>query len=150
MTDELWARVRQLDATQLAELQTYIKGLRSVGAARGAAPAGDELLLEVFEESCRKYGFGFAPPPVKALVRKREANLIGFLDKACPGSSALVRRAILATAIDLLYEDAQANGRVMNARNLAYGLDRLPAILDRSFPAYAACGILAKIIRKAA
>lgn len=149
--DNLKAQVRALKADELAELQTYIKGLISVGGVATARVAvSDGLLLAVFEDSCRKFGLGFVPPPVKSMVRKRESMLKIFLDRACPGSVAVVQRAILATGIDLLYDDLQVNGRMINPRNLAYGLDRLPALLDRSFPGYAMCGHLARIVRAAA
>lgn len=147
--DDLKAKVRQLSPAQLGELRTYINGLMMVGGAR-EAPAAEGLLLAVFEDSCRRLGLGFVQPPVKQLVRKREAALKTFLEGACPDSSAVVHRTILATGIDLLYKDLQENGRIINPRNLAYGLDRLPAVLDRSFPGYAACGHLARVVRKAA
>lgn len=148
--DTIKAQVRALKAGELAELQTYIKGLMSAGGASVATVAGDNFLLAVFEESCRKFGLGFVPPSVKQRVRNQEPVIKIFLDRGCPESVAIVRRAILATAIDLLYDDLQVNGRIVNPRNLAYGLDRLPSLLDRSFPGYAMCGHLARIVRAAA
>lgn len=151
--DAIKAQVRALKADQLVELQTYIKGLLASGASPGrGAAAGVEagLLLAVFEESCRKFGLGFVHPRVKQQVRNGELAIIFFLDRACPGSAPVVRRTILATGLDLLYDDLQANGRVVNPRSLAYGLVRLPTLLDRSFPGYAMCGHLARIVRTAA
>lgn len=147
--DDIKKQVRQLDHGQLVELQTYIKGLMVSGGAK-EAPAAEGLLLPVFENSCRSFGLGFVSPLVKALVRKRELMLKAFLDRTCPGSAAVIRRSILATAIDLLYEDLNANGRIINVRSLAYSLDRIPPILDRAFPGYAASGLLPKIVRAAA
>lgn len=147
--DAIKAQVRVLKADELAELHTYIKGLMKAGGAV-PAKANDGLLLEVFEESCRKFGLGFVPPSVKQQVRNRESAIRSFLDASCPGSAAVIRRSILATAIDLLYDDLQANGRSINPRNLAFGLVRLPTLLDRSFPGYAMCGHLARIVRTAA
>jgi hypothetical protein len=149
--DAIKAQVRALSARELAELYTYIKGLMSAGGIITArVAAGDDILLAVFEDSCRKFGLGFVAVSVKQRVRNYEPSLKIFLAHACPGSAAVVHRAVLATAIDLLYDDMQINGRIVNPRSLAYGLDRLPSLLDRSFPAYAACGILAKIVRVAA
>lgn len=146
--DNLKAQIRQLNAAQLAELRTYISGLMSGGVTK-AAP-GDGLLLEVFQESCRRYGLGFVSPSVRHIVNRREPTLKVFLAMAAPGANAIIQRSILATGIGLLYDDLQANSRIINQRNLAFGLDRLPAVLDHAFPAYADCGLLGLIVKKAA
>lgn len=145
---EIKSQLRQFDQKQLIEVQTYIKGLMVVGTKD--SDRGVDLLLPIFEENCRRYGLGYVSPPLKALVRKREDALKSFLKEACPDSSVVVWRSILALGIDLLYRDLQDNGRLCGARHLAYGLDRLPVLIDRAFPGYAACGLLAKVVRTAA
>lgn len=148
MSEQLKQQVRQLDRLQLVELQTYIKGLLAAPGSSPREPAGVDLLLAVFEEGCRRFGLGYVSPPVRRMVAKQEPVLTAFLAQACPGSTVLVRQTILATAFDLLYRDLQDNGRVVNPRSLAYGVDRFPALLDRSFPAYAVCGLLPKIVQE--
>lgn len=145
--DEIKAQVRQLNASQLAELRTYISGLMFGGGGDIKAALGDGLLLEVFQESCRGFGLGFVSPSVRQIVNRREPTLKAFLAIAAPDASALIQRAILATGIGLLYDDLQANNRTINQRNLAFGLDRLPPVLDHAFPGYAACGRLAILVR---
>lgn len=143
--EQLKHQLRQLSSDQLTELRTYIGGLLQSKPAGKAN--GQSLLLAAFAGECRRLGLGGISPPVRQLVGRREASVAAFLAHACPNSPAVVRQAILAAAIRLLYEDLQVNGRIANVRNLAYGLDRLPAVLDRAFPAYAHAGLLGMIVR---
>lgn len=147
---DLKAQIRLLNQGELVELRTYISGLVSGGGGRQNVAPTAGLLLDVFEDCCRRYGLGFVPKSIKDLVRKREGIINGFMASSCPEAPPVIRRTILATGVDLLYQDLQANGRIISARALAYGLERLPAVLDHAFPGYASCGLLGKIVRRVA
>lgn len=143
--DELKRQIRQLSQPQLAELKTYIAGLKSSGPSpsrsRGAVVAS--WLPLAFTAECQRRGLGFITKATLGLVELRKQAVLDFLAKACPASTVTVQRAVFMVGMGLLYDDMIENGRLTNPRNMAYSLDRLPAVFDRSFPGYAAVGHLA-------
>lgn len=155
---QLKGDIRQLPPDQLGELRTYISGLLEVGGGsnKSALPQEGESnssprsnpaswFWATFSGECGRLGLTSISRATRTRVDKQALQLQPFLDRACPDRT--LHRFIVATGIKLLYDDLQTNSRMVNSRNLAYSLDRLPAVLDRSFPGYAACGALSIIVR---
>jgi hypothetical protein len=139
----------QLSKPELAEIVTYARALVRNDVASETPSAGKDIdwMYPVFEIECKRLGLGFITKATKGLVLRHREAVEAFLEQACPGANLAVKRIVFGTGVDLLYRDMIGNGRITNPRNLAFGLDRLSAVLDKSFPGYADCGALAKIIK---
>ena len=143
--DNIKSELRKLDQKQLGELGAYIKGLRAVGGKPGGAQQKHSWVYDAFEAECKKLGLGFITKGVRAIVLQREAFLLQFLADGLPEDrhkELPLKRSIISAGVVLLYDDMLENGRVTNPRNLAFGLDRLPAVINRAFPGYAAAKLL--------
>lgn len=79
-------------------------------------------------------------------------------------SEAVARAAFMQIAVRLLYDDLRNNGvpvrydqehdflvrapLVVGSREIMIFIDRMPAVVDRSFPGYLQAGLLSKVVRR--
>ena len=57
------------------------------------------------------------------------------------------RRAFLALAVELLYDDLTSMDISVSARTMMSHVHRIPAVVNRSFPNYSRAGLLGMIVR---
>ena len=137
-------QIRQLTAPQLVELRKYINNWRPTDELSGSS-----WVEETFESECKRLLLGFVSPATRQIVRVHTMDLERFLTLTCPETKINTRRVVLATGINLLYEDLEGMGVVaISPKVLANNLPRIPAVLDRAFPGYARYRMLKIIVRQ--
>jgi len=146
--DDLKRQLRQLSASQRAEVRAYLAGLEALGSDPTAQALSGGHLWTFFIEQCVRLGLGsYMPKAVRSAIARHSGLLEQYLDTAAPGSPQVIRRGILATGIELLHADLRRRAIPINVTVLANNLGNLPAVLDRAFPGYAKAGMLAMIIK---
>ena len=81
-----------------------------------------------------------------AASRDKLSNLSRFLDSI--SKSKLVQNSILSIAVECLYIDLLNWGVPVSAHTVLQQIHRIPAVLNKSFPGYAASGVLHKLVKE--
>lgn len=159
MTVNYQTIVQQLPSLSLIELQEIVdrvKALKSLPGGQAAATAvpinGDAMgALRAVCEVLADQGIEYTPAFM--LARSQEmgafANKVGHVH-AYFERSQLSRNAqglVFKIAVGLLYQNMVEIGLPVSARNVMRQIHRVPAVLNRAFPGYAARGMLSWIAR---
>lgn len=158
--DRVVEALPRLSPEERERVASRLAALRALsGAPVPTAPAGeqaapesavDEVLAAVCAVVLRASG---ERASVHALRRDRQtralAAKVGPLQEylAACARTRVERRALLELGTRLLYDQLREGGYPASARTLVAHAHRIPAVVDASFPGYAAAGMLGMILR---
>jgi hypothetical protein len=150
---KIWvAELPQLDSTQRAELLARFKLLSGSCAKEHTGKSDfDVRLLAALCDAMKKNNV--ETPSVNSL--RKSAAYVGARDKIqdlsdyfeSVSKSKLVQDSILKIAINLLYHDLLAWNVPVSSHTVLKQCHRLPSVLSRHFPGYAASGLLTKLVK---
>jgi len=140
-----------------AERQQLLNSLRalvSLGPS-SAQPIGEDdhesFALSCIADSLASLGVEQVSVPMlrssaNAAFRGKVGNVMVFVTKACGTRSA--QRALLLLGVELLYNNLAKLGLPASARLIMRHFHRIPSVLNRHFPGYAASGLLGFVVDK--
>ena len=143
----------KLSVGQLSDLSARIKLLAKTAIKDhdGKQVFGDRV-LQVICDVMKRNGLE-TPSPVTLKKSSAYVNakakiedLATYFEKI--SKQKLVQDSILKVAIDLLVTDMQQwQGVAVSSHSVLKQIHRIPSMLNRSFPGYAASGLLTKIVK---
>jgi hypothetical protein len=164
MSKELTAALRLIDALPRAELER-VRNHASARLAFGLAGTGRatkteslvNALVTIIADECHRQGIdvrasstrmakGRAFPAFKAVVEGPQG--IGVFLQRASNKSQVRLLALARLSIELLIKNLLDMGVAVSAGTLMRHIHRIPAVLNRAFPGYAAAGMLHLVVRK--
>ena len=134
-----------------AKLLNSMASSQSTSTTQHAAPVQtDDLLLDALSEVVeRRTGERVYPAMLRksqqyAAFRDKTPPLMEFFEKHA--SRRNERRALVAVAFGVLYDDLARMNVSISARTLLSHAHRLPAVLDVAFPGYASSSLLGMVV----
>ena len=152
---KIWvAQLHTLDAMQLRDISSRINLLSksSTKAHDGKQEFGIRV-LEAISSVMKKNNADAASvttlrkSAAYASAREKVQDLQIYFEKI--SKSKLVQDQVLKESVGLLYYDLLSwQGVAVSCHTLLQQIHRIPAVLNRAFPNYAASGLLSKIVKK--
>ena len=111
----------------------------------------ESFALSCIADSLASLGVEFTTAPMlrsssNAGFRAKVESVMVFVSKVCKTRSA--QRALLLLGVELLYSDISRLGLPASARMVMRHFHRIPSVLNRHFPGYAASGLLGFVVDK--
>lgn len=134
---------------EVSKLRARLSAFASLGTPKMEA-SDEDLVLEALCEYLSSKGIEYAYPallkktPQYRSFSRKSDSILRFLQTKVK----IEQRALLALGMDLLYKNLCDIGIAVSARTMMMHIHRMPACLNRSFPGYAANGMLAFIVRR--
>lgn len=149
----LIGQVPQLTKEQLSELAMRIKLLSDVTKSYAGKQEFGNRVLQAIADVMKKQNVETS----SAHSLRKSAAYVGAKDKLQDLSvffdsiskSKLVQDQILREAIQLLYHDLLQWQIAVSSHTMLKQIHRIPSVLNKSFPGYAASGLLQKIVKGA-
>lgn len=142
---ELRRQLLQLSQQQLTEIADYIRGLQ-----RSSGPEATSWVVIAFTNECEALGLGHVSARARTDATRHAVALEAFVDRACNQigrpPSLEMRQMVVRAGVKLLHQEISSDRLTATPVLLAANLGRVPAVVDRAFPGYAAMGILGRII----
>lgn len=147
------AALPKLSAMQLNDLSNRMKILSFV-AAKEFSNGKSDFGNRVVEVTCNFFRSEGIECPTPNLLKRSQAyvqakgkidNLATFFEKI--SQHKLVQDAVLAIAIENLYNELVQWGISVSSHTVLQNIHRVPAVLNRSYPGYAQSGLLHKIVK---
>lgn len=127
-------------------------------SAQGKATANESrprMILEIMVEQCGRKGIQSrgALSLMQGQAFKRFSTVVedeGIADflRQSARQSRVRERGLIRLAVNLLIEDLHFMSVAVSPGTLMRSVERVPAVLDRAFPGYAAAGLLHLVVRK--
>lgn len=162
MKDNAAAVIRLINELTSAELKRVLEHAK-VRLAHGVAKSGKatptesmvQTLLGIIVDECKRSGLDqisgmrvlTTTPNFKPFTRKvEEQGVEGFLRKQADLSKVQMI-ALARVSVRLLIQDLQEMHIAVSARTIMNHIHRIPGVLNKYFPGYAAAGLLHLIVR---
>lgn len=110
------------------------------------------MVLEAIADCMSSKGIDFAPAARLARTsqyksyQEKVGDFYPFLKQTAHGSKVKLQ-ALVKLSVLLLYDDLQAMGVTFTSRTMLSHAHRIPAVLNKAFPGYAAHGLLGLVLR---
>lgn len=154
MIAEVLRQINDLTRADLQRAHDHIKVRLAHGvAAEGRATKAESVVqsvLGVIVDECRRSGLDQMSSPALLLkaagfrlfkVKIEEQGVGDFLSNSALNNKVKAN-ALTRLSVNLLIKDLQSMGVAVSARTLMNHIHRLPAVLNKAFPGYAAAGLL--------
>lgn len=151
---EVLIQINELTRSDLQRAHEHIKVRLAHGiAAKGKATKAESMVqsvLGVIIDECRRSGLDQLSSPSHLLKAagfrlfktKIEEQGVGDFLSTSALNNKVKANALTRLSVNLLIQDMERMGVAVSARTLMNHIHRLPAVLNKAFPGYAAAGLL--------
>jgi hypothetical protein len=161
--EEIKKHIGKLPRKDQDDLASYLKAIRSLPGSNPSAGSGkvhdgkasiEDLLLEEIVSFARGKGIEFlsverlrASSNMPTARAKLSEGLEDYIRSACSGNR-VEHRAFIKLAVSLVFKEMADLRLAASARTILNYIHRIPAVVNKSFPGYAASGMLHIILNR--